>query len=105
MPPKRAFAQEAPEAPQALRRSPRVPTPSKKVRFEEPLTDREIRIIRRGKAQKEFAESTRKRGMRLQDLKRRPQPNEAEVKARQQEEEAVAAREREEVAVEARRLQ
>jgi hypothetical protein len=71
MPLKRAFIQEAPEASQALRRSSRALTLSKKVRFEEPLTDREIRIIQRGKAQKEFAKSTKKREMRPQNPKRR----------------------------------
>ena len=44
---KYVLAQETPEDPQALRRSSRVSTSSKKVRFEEPLTDREIRIIQR----------------------------------------------------------
>jgi len=47
MPSKRVLAQEAPEEPQALRRSSLAPAPSKKVRFEESLTDREIRIIQR----------------------------------------------------------
>jgi hypothetical protein len=44
---------------------------------------------------KEFTNQTRRREIRLPDLKRRQQPNEAEVKARQQED----------IAAEARRLQ
>jgi hypothetical protein len=45
MPLKRTLSQEAPDASLAARRSSHTPMLSKKARFEEPLTNREIRII------------------------------------------------------------